>query len=177
MKNVSKKRIIAAVLLWLLVIALMGFIFSMSAEPAVKSDRTSGGIIERLLKTFYPGFEELSDAEKTDLIDSYQFFVRKAAHFSLYTLLGALTFSALEVSVDPKGTKSLFIVSNIAASIGLLYSVSDEIHQKFVPGRSGEVRDVIIDSAGVVVGVSVLTLIVLLVRIVKAKKNDKTALR
>lgn len=177
MKNVSSKRIIFAVVLWLLVIALMGFIFSMSAQPAVKSDRTSGGVIEELLKLLYPGFDGLSDAERTELIDSYQFFVRKAAHFSLYALLGALSFSALVVSVNPKGTKGLFLISDIAASIGLLYSVSDEIHQRFVPGRSGEVRDVIIDFAGVVIGVSVLMLIVLLVQKIKVKKNDKTALR
>jgi VanZ family protein len=33
-----------------------------------------------------------------------------------------------------------------------LYAASDEFHQLFVPGRSGEVKDVLIDSAGAVTG-------------------------
>ena len=36
---------------------------------------------------------------------------------------------------------------------GFLYAVSDEIHQTFVPGRSGEVGDVLIDTFGVLIGV------------------------
>jgi len=34
-----------------------------------------------------------------------------------------------------------------------LYAVTDEIHQLFVPGRSGELRDVMIDSIAALVGV------------------------
>ena len=36
---------------------------------------------------------------------------------------------------------------------GTLYAMTDEFHQLFVPGRSGEIRDVCLDSAGVLVGV------------------------
>jgi VanZ family protein len=36
--------------------------------------------------------------------------------------------------------------------IGTAYAVTDEIHQYVVPGRSCEVRDVVIDSCGVLVG-------------------------
>ena len=36
---------------------------------------------------------------------------------------------------------------------GFLYAVSDEIHQIFVPGRSGEPRDVLIDTSGVLIGI------------------------
>ncbi len=37
--------------------------------------------------------------------------------------------------------------------IGILYAISDEIHQLFVPGRSGKVTDVIIDSLGILTGI------------------------
>lgn len=36
-----------------------------------------------------------------------------------------------------------------------LYGITDEIHQLFVPGRSGQVKDVIIDGAGSIVGILV----------------------
>ena len=38
--------------------------------------------------------------------------------------------------------------------ICFLYACSDEIHQLFVPGRSGEARDVLIDTLGACLGVS-----------------------
>ena len=37
--------------------------------------------------------------------------------------------------------------------IGTIYAVSDEVHQLFVEGRSCEVRDMLLDSAGVAAGV------------------------
>lgn len=37
--------------------------------------------------------------------------------------------------------------------IGFLYAVSDEIHQYFVPGRAMQARDVLIDTAGVLLGI------------------------
>jgi len=39
----------------------------------------------------------------------------------------------------------------LALLICILYAVSDEVHQLFIPGRGGQFKDVIIDSAGVLV--------------------------
>jgi VanZ family protein len=38
--------------------------------------------------------------------------------------------------------------------IATAYAVTDEIHQGFVSGRSAQVRDVLIDTAGALVGVA-----------------------
>ena len=43
--------------------------------------------------------------------------------------------------------------------IGTAYAVTDEFHQSFVPGRSCELRDVMIDSCGVLTGVLLATLV------------------
>ncbi len=43
--------------------------------------------------------------------------------------------------------------------VGMLYATSDEIHQFFVPGRSAEVRDVCIDTLGVICGVIIATVV------------------
>lgn len=49
--------------------------------------------------------------------------------------------------------------------ICILYAISDEIHQVFVPGREAQVKDVIIDSGGAAVGIGVYL-------IINRKKNN-----
>lgn len=40
-----------------------------------------------------------------------------------------------------------------ALTAGILYAASDELHQYFVPGRACQLRDVVIDGLGVLIGV------------------------
>ena len=47
----------------------------------------------------------------------------------------------------------------IALAVSVVYATTDEIHQLFVPGRSGEVRDVLIDSLGALIGILIISLI------------------
>lgn len=47
----------------------------------------------------------------------------------------------------------------ISTGVGVMYAISDEIHQLMVDGRSGNVRDVIIDSIGILIGIMVFLLI------------------
>ena len=49
---------------------------------------------------------------------------------------------------------------------GTLYALSDEFHQRFVPGRSCSLRDVLIDSAGCLSGI-------LITVILKSRKQSK----
>lgn len=55
------------------------------------------------------------------------------------------------------GLKKNKIIGNkailIAISIAVIFAISDEVHQLFVPGRGGQIKDVIIDSAGALVGI------------------------
>lgn len=74
--------------------------------------------------------------------------IRKTAHFSVYLLLGVLVMNALRRS----GVIGLKAVA-LAIGICVLYAVSDEVHQLFVPGRGGQARDVLIDSAGAILGI------------------------
>jgi VanZ family protein len=57
--------------------------------------------------------------------------------------------------------KNMFRVP-VSFGVGALNAVSDEIHQLFVPGRSSEVRDMLIDCVGVLFGI----LLMLLIRVV-----------
>jgi len=69
----------------------------------------------------------------------------KLAHFLLYATLGA----ALGYGrVRSQGPVSHWLL----LAVGLLYGVSDEIHQSFVPGRTPSVLDLVADAAGLVAG-------------------------
>ncbi|MBE6686127.1 MAG: hypothetical protein E7591_02740 [Ruminococcaceae bacterium] len=142
----SKKAIIS-ILLIAAVIGWMSFIFSLSAEPAEVSSETSGRIVRRLCRIIEPDFDTWSEQEQFEMTERYQFYIRKTAHFSAYAILALLTGTA----ITPH-TKKLAYRLGGAFIISVLYAVSDEIHQYFVPGRSCELRDVLIDSSGVTLG-------------------------
>lgn len=129
-------------------------IFSMSAQKATESDKTSGNMIKSVLSVIYPGFDGLSEESKAELISSFQFIARKTAHFSLYAILGLLSFLAV---ISYRNLK-FGLRTALSAAICLLYAVSDEVHQLFVPGRSGEIRDVCIDFGGSLIMITILAL-------------------
>ena len=139
-----KKSIFAVLLvLW------MGFIFSMSCENAEKSSNTSGQTIKVVLSTV-PEFEKQPEDVKVNIIEELQFIVRKSAHFIGYMILG-IPASCLILHYENINKKYL-----LAFLICVIYAISDEIHQLFVPGRSGQVRDVLIDSAGSLLGIIIV---------------------
>jgi VanZ family protein len=78
----------------------------------------------------------------------YDVILRKFAHMAEYAILTALVFWALRPCLTSRAHGLL-----MAALIALLYACSDEWHQTFVPGREGSLRDVGIDTLGVI-GVS-----------------------
>ena len=71
----------------------------------------------------------------------------KALHAIEYGTLGAAYLRAL----DPGGTRGR--LAAIGWALASLYGVSDEIHQLFTPGRSSDVRDVVADAIGALLGV------------------------
>lgn len=145
-------RIIATILL----LVWMAFIFSLSSQNAKTSSGTSGRVIAAVIRIFVEDFDEMSEEEQKEMIAPYQFIVRKGAHFTAYGVLGMLSFlSFITYKSIPFKIRIPLILS-----VCLLYSISDEIHQLYVPGRSGEIRDVCIDFCGSLLAVGVLTLIV-----------------
>lgn len=138
-------------------IALIGWmvmIFCLSAQSAIESSQTSGELIKNVLVVIFPDFAELSAEEQLSLCEDLQFLVRKAAHFTIYFILGFLSF----LNVITYKSISLSVRTWASSVFCLLYSISDEIHQLFVVGRSGEVRDVLIDFCGALMGILILRL-------------------
>lgn len=145
MNEIKVFRIITAVML----VIWMVFISSLSAQNAEKSSKTSGNLIVSVVKAVNPKFKELTPEEQQETVSRFQFTVRKAAHFTAYGILGALAFLTF-ITYRRLYYKIRLILS---ALICLLYAISDEIHQLFVPGRSGEVRDVLIDFSGAMLAI------------------------
>ncbi|MEE1055290.1 MAG: VanZ family protein, partial [Acutalibacteraceae bacterium] len=144
-------RITAAVML----ILWMSLIFSLSSQNADTSSGTSGRVIAAVVRIFHSDFDNLTEKEQEEIIAPYQFIVRKGAHFTLYALLGIFSFLTF-VTYKSIPFKFRFL---LISGICLLYSISDETHQLFISGRSGEVRDVCIDFCGSLLAITLMTLI------------------
>jgi VanZ family protein len=145
--------------LWLTllpVLALMTGIFCFSAQPAAASQQTSGGIVSWLLRLLVPDFAGLDPARQAEIEHIVAKVVRKSAHFAEYALLGATLLGHM---LAWRARRGLGRPRTLAFGVGALYAASDELHQLFVPGRSGELLDVLLDSAGVAVGVALLWLL------------------
>lgn len=124
---------------WILVVGWMGCIFYLSHQPASSSSELSTGIMSFLLSII----KWLPFQFDQTIV---HFFIRKGAHFFAYLILGMLVCHALNIN------RFRFFV---ALTICIVYAITDEVHQLFIEGRSGEVRDVVIDSFGSIVGIVV----------------------
>lgn len=146
----------------------MVVIFLFSAQDGEESSRTSGKVVDLVAPVVVPGYDQLDESEKVEKQESVSFFVRKGSHFSEYAILGLLLSFSL-----PYGRMKRLYSSLIAIGIGVLYAISDEIHQNFSDGRSPAVLDVLIDLSGVLAGVLCACLILWLAG--RWKKREKKA--
>ena len=135
-------------ILKVLIVLWMALIFILSNQQANDSTKLSDGFIERTIGNIYKiTHKSVSEEELTEIKIKYTHITRKAAHFTIYMILGLLVGLLLkEYNLDKKNTILYGIL------ICMCYAISDEIHQIFVPGRSGEIRDVLIDTFGSTVG-------------------------
>ncbi len=96
----------------------------------------------------YADFETWRESDQGEFAEKWDYPIRKLAHFTEYAVLGVLLIETLSAWSLPVKKA---IVYGIA--IGIAYAISDEIHQYFVPGRACQIRDMIIDSVGVMSGI------------------------
>ena len=138
----------------ILLAALLGanllFIWGNSLLPASASSELSGGMLEML------GWVGVI-AEKV---------LRKLAHFSEFACLGLL----LCLLVHTLGSRSL----SAPLLCGILAAMVDETIQLGVPGRSGAVMDVWIDTAGVAAGVAIAVIALWLIQKRKLKSGGNS---
>ena len=127
----TKKQIVN----WILLSTWMVVIFMLSNEVADSSSERSGVIVEVISR---------SVSWSQDILT---FLTRKAAHIFIYFVLGILMFNvARDFRISNKRAVMLSVV------FVMLYAITDEFHQSFVPGRSAELRDVLIDTVAGAMG-------------------------
>lgn len=142
------------VILLLITAGLVAFAFIHSSMPSDVSEGESESVMLFLQNILnFLGF----GAELTDHI------VRKAAHFTEYTAIGTMLMSCA-YSFDR--IKPYRFYPHILFA-GLFTAVIDEAIQLNVPGRSGQITDVLLDFSGVIAG----TLIMLTIFTVYRKKR------
>ena len=150
------------ILFLVLTILWMGVIFILSATPATKSDRESKAVVRSVVTT-----TSKDDIENIDgLVDTLNKSFRKLAHASVYLVL-AILLSCYFGSLNKTKLLKYNLYSLI---ISFLYACSDEYHQTFVIGRSGELTDVLIDTFGAIIGIVLFDIVYKLV--IDRKNNE-----
>lgn len=152
----EKRRILGIIL----VVLWMITVFCFSNQNSTRSSNTSRKAIQFVVRKV----ATLPQEQEESIIEDLQHVVRKLAHFSIYTVGGMLLLSL--VKTYTKQMPWLY-----AWFIGTGYAITDEIHQYFIPGRSCELRDVMIDSSGVITGI--ILILVLGAIICKLRKKEK----
>ncbi len=155
----NKKHIIANIIIWILTAVWLAVIFIFSSYPEDESNRQTLLVIDALNTLFGLNLSSGELVENFGFLESIDFFVRKSAHFIEYFILGVLCFMSFrDLRVLFKRQRASQAV--IAVLFCAIYAVSDEIHQLFVKGRYGCVRDVFIDTCGSVIAVLICLLVV-----------------
>ena len=160
------KKIVLRIVLCVLIALWLGFIWCNSAEDGSETVETSNGVTQIVAEIVVPGYGGLPQEEKAAVIEKISPPVRSLAHafefFVLALLVGALVYTF--------AFKSVFLKQiSITLTACVLCACADEIHQYFVPGRTADILDILVDVAGALVGCGFLIAAALL-RNNKAKK-------
>lgn len=149
-----------------LAIVWMCIIFAFSAQPKEESGAVSASFTYHMVSSTRTFFHlDLSDERVKAISDTIEGLVRKAAHMAEYGTLSVLLYIWIgqwEMSFLRRG--------GTAYAATTVYAATDEIHQLFVAGRAGRFSDVVIDSAGALLGVLVFALLVRIVKRIQRKR-------
>lgn len=119
---------------------VMGLIIWFSSQPVTDSDKLSLELAGRLLDLFSV------EASKQEL-SRLNHILRKTAHFTLYFILGCgLT------GITSHRWRCMPAALCISILLGAAFATTDEFHQFFSEGRGPSLRDVLLDTCGVVAG-------------------------
>jgi VanZ family protein len=132
---------------WLPVALWMGFIFVMSSDFG--SGAHTSVILEPLILWIKPN-------ASPEEIERVHFLVRKSAHLSEYAILALLILRAIKLSLRPAARRWSWPRAGVALLIAAAYAATDEWHQSFVPSRTADLKDVLIDSSGALIGVMLM---------------------
>ena len=169
-----KLHLAAIIFVAILVAANILLIFSFSSESREESGSRSREVTVAVARPLTPSFDEMPPAEQNAVVDHYHHYVRKAAHFLEFALLGFLSACLVQLIWSYRGKRLiLWQTMGVPAVFCLLCAISDEVYQIFT-NRGSAATDVAIDFCGSVCGVIFLHLCgYLLVRISRHKAGKE----
>ncbi len=145
MHNLQKRNTKKKIILWFFILLWMGVIFLFSAQDSEASSQLSSGILRRFILVFLP--DRLG--QNVQFVQSLSFLIRKCAHMTEYAILAVLLLGQIRLyGWLGKGLRQ----AALAIIIVFLYAATDEFHQLFISGRSGQFTDVLIDTCGGLIG-------------------------
>ena len=159
-----KIKILRAILI-ILLLGIFYIIFGFSGQEGEKSGSISRQITEAVTKNIKQ-IQTLEETQKEITLKKIEHIIRKLAHFSLYTVVGILMMSLMS-TYNIEQIKRY----GISLGVGMIYAISDEIHQSFIPDRTPAVGDVFIDTCGVIFGIILVRVVMLI--ILKVKNTNK----
>lgn len=131
----------------LLTVVWMTVIFSLSNDPADESGEKSLAVGKLICSITVKGYHDLTVSKQEALAEKIEHPIRKCGHMTEYAILGVLLLLAFSAYTYSSWRWEAAFIG------GVMYAASDEIHQLFIPGRSGQITDVLIDSAGLLIGI------------------------
>ena len=146
----NKRRALRLVIFWALAIGWVAVLFIFSGQTGAESGELSLWLTH-LVQRLFPWNPLTTDA--------LEHLLRKLAHFSIFAVEGFLLCLAMMESFRDKGAGAL-----LSGILCTAVAAANELHQSFIEGRSCEGGDVLIDSAGALLGIAVAALAYFLCR-------------
>lgn len=147
----TKSRKIYVAISWILVLICMCIIFSLSAQIASESAELSGSFIRAIFQLVG--------------IELQQEGIRTVAHMLEFMGLSLLMFNAVYATWEKRITPLIAFVGTV------VYAITDEIHQIFVPGRAFQISDILVDSTGALIGVTASFVILKIILYIMKRGN------
>ena len=152
------KKAIKIIILLAFALIWMFIIFKLSGMTSKNSNGKSTDIISIFIEDTLEVTNEygITSSHPTDeKIDKAASLInapmRKVIHASVYFALAFFVILFINVLLDHK---NYFLTLTLSGLICIVFAMSDELHQTFVSGRTGQLLDVLIDSAGAFVGIA-----------------------
>lgn len=155
----------------IILIVWMGVIFLLSSQTYEEQSLTHqlayfrNTPLEQMLQGYYFYYAGNEVSVYALGIEGFlEFFIRKAAHFCIFFVLGILTYAFLRYKWNQRSK-----IIMISFAFVVLYACLDEFHQLLTGGRTALWQDVAIDSIGGLCGILVLALY----HYLKSNKSNK----
>ena len=148
MRKIYKNRMLwlAAAIFWMILI------FWFSNQKAEDSSEISGSLTYRMAESVNDTMHLDWDADTlVQYAKKWEHPVRKAAHMTEYAIFAWILFG--NFAFYPKTAERKYLLAEAGA---VCYAATDEFHQLFIEGRSGQITDVCIDGTGALIGLLLL---------------------